>query len=378
VDDTSCSPAADDPLLRLPFDQYQRYRTAVDVLDHIGLEGRVLEVGGAPGYLEEFLPGRDLVVTDVAGKRDGRYVMADGARLPFPDRSFPVVVTLDTLEHVPADRRPAFLEEARRVSGDLIVLCAPFRDPAVDLAEEALHAFVKLRFGTIFATLQEHHDHGLPDLDETVGRLAEGGWATAVLPSGYLPRWLCAMLVHHELAAVGLPDLPELHAYYNATVSPSDCRSPSYRHIVLAARDRGGDELQAALERLRADGNEEAARVTLASIASAVLATRLQTPPVDPEKEKLREYVTHLEGLRDDLARQAAEVERSRSHLEVRVQDLERQLADRDGHIIELRLLVERLRDERDETLERLLEAFRPRPRAGLLGSVDRWRHRKP
>ena len=215
------SSAAQDRLLELPFDQYQRYRVAADLVGLLEVpEGRpVVDVGGAPGFVESFLPDREAVVVDVEGKHPGRFVIADGARLPFSDRTFAVGLALDTLEHVPGRaHRPAFLAELRRVS-DVVILSAPFADESVALAEAALHEFVLQRFGGPFPTLEEHAEHGLPELDETVAALGTEGWATASLPSGYLPRWLAGMLLHHEFLAMGMPELPSLHAFYNATVS---------------------------------------------------------------------------------------------------------------------------------------------------------------
>lgn len=308
-------------LLRMPFDQYQRYRTATDLLRDLGVpEGsKVLEVGGAPGPIEKFLPKHEVFVVDRYGEHGGRYAIADGARLPFADGTFEVVVTLDTLEHVPAKDRPAFLAEARRVSKDLVILSAPFASEDVVLAEDALHAFVKQRFGGDFPTLQEHRDHGLPVLDAVVEQMRFDGWSATTLPSGYLPRWLLGMIFHHELLAIGMSGLEDLHAYYNRTVSPLDCRAPAYRHVVVGARSRPVAELAAATARLATSGNEMAAQTAVASIASSVISHRLAG---SPEIDRLRENVD----ARDRL-----------------VSDLERQIADRDAHIVELRAQIERL-----------------------------------
>ncbi|HUQ40259.1 MAG TPA: class I SAM-dependent methyltransferase [Acidimicrobiales bacterium] len=321
-------------LLELPFDQYQRYQVTAELLGRLGVGAgaTVLEVGGAPGPLEGFLPDHEVFVVDLNGKREGRYAMADGARLPFADDTFDVVVTLDTLEHVPAADRDAFLREAKRVSTDLIVLSAPFGDPALELAEDAVNAFVRQRFGGDFPTLDEHRDHGLPVLDETVERVANDGWNTAVLPSGYLPRWLLGMIFHHELLATGVPSLGALHAYYNRTVSPLDCRAPSYRHVILASRSRPAAELEAAVDGLRSDGGEDAAIVALGAIASAVLAQRLDGRP----ERAVQELAT----------------------LERAIADVERQVVDRDAHIVELRHTIDRLVSEREDANNRLAQAL--------------------
>jgi hypothetical protein len=227
-----------DPRLELPFDQYQRYQVTAELMERFAVPAGalVLEVGGGPGPLEDFLPGYEVFVSDITGAHLGRFLLADGAALPFADQAFAAVVTLDTLEHVPPQYRTPFLAELLRVSADLVVLSAPFASKELEIAEDALNEFIRARFQGDFPTLDEHADNGLPELDPTVAALSESGFSTATLPSGYLPRWLMGMLVHHELLATGLPHLGKLHAYYNAVVSPQrDCgRRPR------ATAQRGG------------------------------------------------------------------------------------------------------------------------------------------
>jgi len=75
------------------------------------------------------LRGVDLDAAGVAAARaaglDAQVGRAD--RLPDPDGSVDVLTLLDVLEHVPADRRAAVLDEARRVlvPGGLLVLQTP-------------------------------------------------------------------------------------------------------------------------------------------------------------------------------------------------------------------------------------------------------------
>jgi hypothetical protein len=319
-----------DALLELPFDQYQRYQVASALLLSLGLasDTRVVDVGGAPGFVEDFLPGCETVVVDVEGTHNGRLVYASGARLPFGDAMFDAVLALDTLEHVPPEMRDAFLEELRRV-GDVVILSAPFADPNVELAETALMEFVNVRLGVEFPTLAEHSTNGLPDLSATVKAFDADGWATATLPSGYLPRWLGAMLVHHELLASGVGELSKLHAYYNATVSPFDCREPAYRHVVLAARELALDVLADATSALQVEGDTKQGEAALNSIASAVFASRLArlatTDDAHREIERCREEIDRLRG---------------------ELQAAERVVADRDAHLIDSRARIDDL--ERD------------------------------
>jgi hypothetical protein len=314
-----------DPLLLLPFDQYQRYRVAADMVHELGVPGgsRVIDVGGAPGSIEQFLPDHETVVVDVEGPFHGCFVLGSGAGLPFRSSSFAAAIALDTLEHVPPDHRAGFLAELRRAA-DVVIVSAPFADPQVELAEAALGEFVTQRFGG-FATLAEHAEHGLPRLEETVQEFEKDDWSVATLPSGYLPRWLAGMLLHHELLATGVTELSRLHAYYNATVSPLDCREPAYRHVVVAARAIPRTRLTGAVAEFRSEGDTPEALTLLRSIASAVFAQRLGGVLRSAE-------ITALE----------AELAAARDH----AAGMDRVVADRDGHVSELRNDRARLFDE--------------------------------
>lgn len=328
--------------VRLPFDQYQRYTGAARVVDRLvgAADYSMLEVGGAPGFPEVFFaPGR-LAVVDRFGRHDGNFVVVDGARLPFDDESFDVVVTLDTLEHIVPEDRPAFLEECRRVSRDLVVLSAPHATAHVVEAEAALQSFVTVRFGEVFETLQEHSDRGLPVAEETVAALGADGWACASLPSGYLPRWLMGMVVHHELLAVGMPELPELHAFYNRLMGPYDNQEPGYRRLVVASRSRSQAELDAVADELVTVAPPGRADTVMSAVAGRLLAERVGMGQAE-QVRKAREH----DGLSSALAGRTTEVEVLRSQL----QDVTRRHEELAGRVNamedERRTLVGRLAD---------------------------------
>lgn len=135
------APAADqpadrhDPLQRrdyLSIEHVERYRFALSVLR----PGRVLDVASGCGYGTAMLAARgfeavgvDVDAPSVAAARrrhrHGRFVAADGLRLPFADDSFDAVVSFETLEHVTDGK--AFLEELRRVlrPGGTLVCSTP-------------------------------------------------------------------------------------------------------------------------------------------------------------------------------------------------------------------------------------------------------------
>jgi hypothetical protein len=228
--------------LDLPFDQYQRYTLARAFADAVRSAPdqplKVLDVGGYPGLMIDFLPMDDVTVVDMIDAEIPNYVRASGAELPFPDASFDLVCTCDTLEHVPEGSRPAFLNELARVSKEFIFLTAPFDDDRTRLAEEILYSYVDRVLRTDFVTLREHIDNGLPPYEETIDQLQAAGLKTAGFPSGYLYNWLPMMLAKHHLMAHG--DTEALHRrvdrFYNLNFSPDDFREPSYRRVIVGSK----------------------------------------------------------------------------------------------------------------------------------------------
>jgi hypothetical protein len=157
------------------------------------------------------------------------------------------------------------------------------------------------------------------------------------------------MLLHHELLATGLPELASLHAYYNATVSPLDCREPSYRHVVFAASSRPRDELAIAVAALRSDGDTPIGRAALQAIAGAVLAQRLGSVMHSGEISALQAKLEEERAAREALGRQLADRE---AHLLDRHADL----LDRDAQLLVARDENAHLRREVEHLRRRLSE----------------------
>ena len=232
-------------LRRLPFDHFARYQLAAEVVaaTRRGGNSLVLDIGGGPGSLAAFSPGDRVISSDLnmpshwhAAAPD--LVLADGARLPFGDGAFDIVVTLDTLEHVPPERRPDLLAEAVRVSRGYVLVVCPCNTPGVPEADAALLSFVRQRFGEEFETvgvLQEHLGYGHPDPEQTLRSLRRSGAEVEQFPSGRLDRWLPMMLLFYNLMALGRDDPVErVQAWYNAMFYRDDLRAPSYRQAFLA------------------------------------------------------------------------------------------------------------------------------------------------
>jgi ubiquinone/menaquinone biosynthesis C-methylase UbiE len=103
---------------------------------------RTLDVACGTGFLTRHLPG-EVVALDqsesmaaVAAERmpGARVVQGDAVPLPFADGEFGRVFTSHFYGHLLADEREAFLGEARRVAGKLVVVDSALR-PGVDAEE---------------------------------------------------------------------------------------------------------------------------------------------------------------------------------------------------------------------------------------------------
>lgn len=104
---------------------------ARDIVAHFGLKpgDRVLDIGCAKGFLVHDLmtvcPGLEVFGVDISDyalrhchpAAVGRLHLGSAEKLPFPDRSFEAVLSLNTLHNLPRQRCGEALAEIQRLSG---------------------------------------------------------------------------------------------------------------------------------------------------------------------------------------------------------------------------------------------------------------------
>jgi ubiquinone/menaquinone biosynthesis C-methylase UbiE len=152
---------------------------------------RTLDVACGTGFLTRHLRGfvvgldQSPAMVAVAQERlpDGLALVGDALRLPFADASFDRIVTGHFYGHLVPDERAAFLDEARRVARELIVIdTAPRPDPDAPREtweERVLNDGSKHRVFKRFLTAAEI----LEELGEAGGTgeaLMDGQWFAAV------------------------------------------------------------------------------------------------------------------------------------------------------------------------------------------------------
>ncbi len=147
-----------------------RYFTPIDTLERHLVVARLLDaprtvvdVGGVSGQLGGALPDTAITAVNVQPPAD---LLVDPGPLPFRDRSVEAVTSLDTLEHVPPADRGAFVAELLRICAGQLVLCCPLGGAEHAAAEREMQAWHVRATGAPHPWLDEHLEHGLPELAE--------------------------------------------------------------------------------------------------------------------------------------------------------------------------------------------------------------------
>jgi hypothetical protein len=194
--------------------------------------GTVLEVGSGSYGLAHYLPYRSVIGIDLgySGTRSPNLQPTVGSvmDLPFPDRSFDVVVSSDMLEHLAPSDRPGAIVEMRRVSRRLLVLAFPSGPEAEALDRRIAQRLVALRLA-VPDWLEEHLLHPYPTADEALAAL-DG--AVPIVNAGNTTCWLQGRVVVGEMRRGGhLLDAFDNIAIVNASATLLN-RRPFYRKLL--------------------------------------------------------------------------------------------------------------------------------------------------
>ena len=139
--------------------------------------------------------------------------------------------------------RPAPRSSPRsmRVSRRAAVVAAPFRSPVIERAEALVSDFIRDVCGYEQGQLQEHREHGWPDLDESAAAFEAAGWHVRVFGYGSVWTWVLMMIDKHALQAMAGSKRAQiaLDRAFNESRFDADREPPCYRQFVVAARVAG-------------------------------------------------------------------------------------------------------------------------------------------
>lgn len=390
---------SEDALLRLPFDQYGRYRMVQEAVDTaakaLGKEKlTILDVGGyyqeADGTprlpSKQFLGQHDLTVLDLPECDLPGYAQGDGTAMTFGDSSFDLVISCDTLEHIPPKLRDRFIGELVRVARYGVMLICPIDDYRTALAEKVLYAYIFAELHAWHDQLREHREYGLPQLPLVKKAFGGAGAELRDYPSGDLHAWLPMMLAKHYMMRFtqSQPELQfGLDELYNRTYAYAERRDPSYRRLMVAVKqDEGGwyGAVDAALEpTVVRDGQLDPQ--FWHGMAQHVMS--LLQVGQDDRREDLRAHMlqTYIEGQRNHVSNldriisdQQVEMNKQHSHI-LHLQNLLQLQHERtdqlQDHIRDLELKAAWLQKQTDEA-NRQLEALRNGAAMRILGKIGR------
>lgn len=204
-------------------------------------EPTLLDVGGYPGtFVREFTVDRPewkATTLDRPDEELTNYVSGSGERLPFDDNTVDVVISIDTLEHVPREGRGNFVNELTRVSKSLVILAAPFHHNATANVERLLDRAHRDLFGEAHPWLGEHVEHGLPSLERTVAHWPKSFPVVDVRRSYELGAWVTwqAMSLARKVRGELDPVWERYDSVYAETTTPP-INSVPYRYVVIAQK----------------------------------------------------------------------------------------------------------------------------------------------
>jgi len=315
----------DERLAEISFDLYERYL----LLEHIGNLFRpdestynVLDVGvhtpvlwpGFSSLAGVLIPDARVAVVDMfptAGLQD--YIQASGVQLPFRDGAFDLVCSLDTLEHISGEQRPAFLSELLRVTRDGLYLAFPFDSASNRWAESVVREYANVVLKNPIPALQEHSQFGLPDR-EFIKRVFSGNsYPWIGFGQGNTDVWLLMMLAYHTLRMPGTDFVQELNRRFNETYAAQDWAEPNYRAGYLLSKRRS----IADLEDVRASFGSAGKQADLRSVLAfcQLFLSIAQNGRAIADKDR------HIRNVEAELAG-------ARSLKDEHIGNLERQLAD--------------------------------------------------
>jgi hypothetical protein len=145
------------------FDVDLRYVPIVRFLQRRNAAGIILDVGSGPYGLSAYF-SVPVIGVDFSFESSGPShfipVVANN-RLPFRDRTFDAVVSVDALEHVPRSARQRFVDELFRVSRRLVVIGFPEGDEA-ERHDAEMEAFYARQHTESHRFFVEHRTYGVP------------------------------------------------------------------------------------------------------------------------------------------------------------------------------------------------------------------------
>ncbi|DAB29398.1 MAG TPA: hypothetical protein CFH84_09750 [Sulfurimonas sp. UBA12504] len=237
-------------IYNIPFDQYQRYKTASLIVENIRNNNKkfsILEIGANEHKnLERFLPDDNIKYLDIQLpehlQKDKNYILADATSMPqIEDNKFDIVVALDVFEHIPQSLRNDFLSELNRVSKELVILAGPFNENGVSSTEKKVNQYYKKKYGGDYIWLKEHIENKLPELNITIDYIKNVLKCNiSMFSHGSLELWEKLMQLHFEVARDMTLQSYRMNIdnFYNRYLYNFDISKNNYREFLIINKNK--------------------------------------------------------------------------------------------------------------------------------------------
>lgn len=180
--------------LPIEFDRFMRLSTTAEEIHKLNLskDTIILDVGGFDGAFALFVPNLRVWVIDP------QTTEGNGLNIPFPDRHFKVVISIDALEHVQRTNRQQLLQELVRVTRSKLLVNFP--EARSMEAQKKVLSIIDNRF------IREHVEYRLPTHDETITTLKEIQPTLRVTTHSYvnINTWMAWFILFHTNKENGL------------------------------------------------------------------------------------------------------------------------------------------------------------------------------
>jgi hypothetical protein len=282
---------------------------------------RLLDVGGYPATLADLLEDRAIITLDHPHCPRPRYLSGSATAIPLQDKSFDLILSSDTLEHLPAADRDSFLDESLRVSSRFIIIGAPFQSDPVDFCEQRISALYERCYGRPHPWLAEHIANGLPRLDEVTNFFEKHRCTYVPVPNGNLYFWFIMQSL--ELLLAGFPNatrlVAEFHPHANRLWAISAPATPAYRHFLVIAKN--GYEIPRQIRSLAPAEPDEPLTTILEKLRALHhlvhnLYDNIEEVFADPDRKGLLLSAQYIDQLEKIVAHQEKEVLRQTQELE--------------------------------------------------------------
>lgn len=147
-----------------------RYLPIVTLLKNLHLDNaKILDVGSGPlsitPYLKVPVDGIDMDFSEGGNSPLLNKIKGTGANLPFRKNSYDVVISTDTLEHIPKHDREKTIYDMIKVARNLVVIVVP-TGKLSEKQDRELDQYYQKVFKKRDKFLSEHVENGLPQNEE--------------------------------------------------------------------------------------------------------------------------------------------------------------------------------------------------------------------